>query len=79
MRARLILPGLLAATALTLTGCGTQDNASSSSAAEPASPTASGTSAPDQSGSGTESVPLALDVYGPARCALRQVKRRLVG
>ncbi|CAL9344646.1 Thiol-disulfide oxidoreductase ResA [Streptomyces sp. enrichment culture] len=63
MRARLVLTGLLATTALTLTGCGTQDNASSTGA-ETASPTASGTSTPARSGSGTTAVPEALRFTG---------------
>ncbi|MGI5193549.1 redoxin domain-containing protein [Streptomyces sp. CA-288835] len=62
MRARLILPGLLTATALTLVGCGSEKSASSGSAAEE-SP-ASGSSAPAQAGDGSESVPEALRFKG---------------
>ncbi|MGP4052209.1 redoxin domain-containing protein [Streptomyces sp. 2A115] len=64
MRARLILPGLLAATALTLAGCGTETTASSGSAAEKSSPTASGSSASAQAGTGTAAVPKALRFTG---------------
>lgn len=64
MRARLILPGLLAATALTLVGCGTETSASSSGAAEKSSPTAAGSSAPAQAGAGTAAVPKALRFTG---------------
>ncbi|MGP4050427.1 redoxin domain-containing protein [Streptomyces sp. 2A115] len=64
MRARLILPGLLAATALTLAGCGAEKTASSGSAAEKSSPTASGPSAPAQAGAGTAAVPKALRFTG---------------
>ncbi|MFG2029394.1 redoxin domain-containing protein [Streptomyces sp. NPDC048825] len=63
MRARLILPGLLAITALTLVGCGTEKSATSSGAAEN-SPTTSGSSAPAQAGAGTAAVPEALRFTG---------------
>jgi peroxiredoxin len=64
MRARLILPGLLAATALTLAGCGTEKSASSGDAAEKSGPTASGSSSPAQTGSGTAAVPEVLRFTG---------------
>ncbi|MBH1938040.1 redoxin domain-containing protein [Streptomyces sp. AV19] len=63
MRARLILPGLLAATALTLTGCGTEDTASSNRATQNSGPAASG-SAPATAGSGAVAVPEALRFTG---------------
>ncbi|WP_338894803.1 redoxin domain-containing protein [Streptomyces sp. TG1A-60] len=62
MRVRLILPALLAATALTLVGCGEEKSASSSGAAEKSSPTASGSSAP--AGDGTAAVPETLRFTG---------------
>lgn len=64
MRARLLFPTLLAATALALAGCGTQDNASSSDAAATASPSASDSSTEAQDGSGTSAVPEALRFTG---------------
>ncbi|NGO42657.1 redoxin domain-containing protein [Streptomyces ureilyticus] len=64
MRARLILPGLLAATALTLVGCGAEKSASSGSAAEKTSSPASGSSAPAQDGAGAGAVPEALRFTG---------------
>ncbi|GAB2958263.1 hypothetical protein GCM10023080_017510 [Streptomyces pseudoechinosporeus] len=62
MRARLILPGLLAATALTLVGCGTEKSASSSNTTEKTSSPASGSSA--EAGAGTAAVPEALRFTG---------------
>lgn len=64
MRARLILPGLLAAAALTLVGCGTQNTASSGSAEEKSRTTAPGSSAPAQEGAGTAVAPKALRFTG---------------
>jgi len=64
MRARLILPGLLAAAALTLVGCGTEETASSSGDTEKTGPTASGSSASAQAGAGTAAVPKALRFTG---------------
>ncbi|MEV6408968.1 redoxin family protein [Streptomyces bobili] len=64
MRVRLILPGLLAATALTLVGCGAEKTVSSSGAAQKTNPTASGSSAPAQAGAGTAAVPAALRFTG---------------
>ncbi|MBV7697540.1 redoxin domain-containing protein [Streptomyces sp. TRM70350] len=60
MRARLILPGLLAAAALTLVGCGTEETASPSDAtARTGSPSGSA-----QAGPGTAAVPQALRFTG---------------
>ncbi|MDK1348776.1 redoxin domain-containing protein [Streptomyces sp. 378] len=64
MRARLILPGLLAATALTLAGCGSDDGASSQGTADTAGPAASGSSAPAGAPSGASAVPEALRFTG---------------
>ncbi|MBG0851517.1 redoxin domain-containing protein [Streptomyces spinoverrucosus] len=64
MRARLLFPTLLAAAALSLAGCGTQDNASSSGAAAAASPSASDSSAAGRDGSGSAAVPEALQFTG---------------
>ncbi|MFI7356202.1 redoxin domain-containing protein [Streptomyces avidinii] len=64
MRARLILTGLLAAAALTVAGCGTQDNASSQGTADTAPPAASGSSAPAGGQSGISAVPQALRFTG---------------
>ncbi|WP_246203779.1 TlpA family protein disulfide reductase [Streptomyces tailanensis] len=64
MRARLILPGLLAATALTLVGCGAEKSASSSGTAEETSPTASGSSSPAQARASTGAVPETLRFTG---------------
>lgn len=64
MRARLILPGLLAAAALTLVGCGTQNTASSGSAEEKSRTTAPGSSAAAQEGAGAAVAPKALRFTG---------------
>ncbi|GAB2891683.1 protein disulfide oxidoreductase [Streptomyces deserti] len=65
MRARLLLPTLLAAAALSLAGCGTQDNdTTSSGAAAASSPSAPGSSTAAQDGSGTSAVPEALRFTG---------------
>lgn len=67
MRARLflpVLPALLAATALTLSGCGAQGNAPSSGATGTAGPTSASSSAAAQAGSGTATVPEALRFTG---------------
>ncbi len=63
MRARLLFPTLLAAAALALAGCGTEDDASSGGAAA-AGPSASGSSAAGQDGSGSSAVPEALRFTG---------------
>ncbi|MBT2478491.1 redoxin domain-containing protein [Streptomyces sp. ISL-94] len=63
MRARLILPGLVAATALTLAGCGAQDNAASSGAGA-ASPTPAGSTESAEAVPGTPTVPEALRFTG---------------
>ncbi|MFC8274124.1 redoxin domain-containing protein [Streptomyces sp. NPDC057271] len=64
MRARLILPGLVAATTLTLVSCGTQETPSAGGAKGTATPTAPGSSTPAQTGSGAEAVPEALRFTG---------------
>ncbi|MFG3658696.1 TlpA family protein disulfide reductase [Streptomyces sp. NPDC047706] len=64
MRARLLFPTVMAATALTLAGCGTQDNTASNGPAASASPTTSGTSTAEQDSVGTSAVPEALRFTG---------------
>ncbi|MFI2369267.1 redoxin domain-containing protein [Streptomyces sp. NPDC018833] len=63
MRARLFLSGLVAATVLTLAGCGAQDDAPSSGAGA-ASPTAAGSTASAAAVPGTPAVPEALRFTG---------------
>ncbi|MCY0931501.1 redoxin domain-containing protein [Streptomyces sp. H27-H1] len=63
MRARLILPGLMAATALTLASCGAQDNVSSQGAADTARPAASGSSASAGAQPGTSAGPRGAAIH----------------
>lgn len=64
MHARLLFTTLVAATALTLAGCGTQDNTSSSDAAVTAGPSTPGPSTTAQDRSGTAAVPEAVRFTG---------------